>query len=302
MRVVITGGTGLIGRAFCRLLVESGYEVWVVSRSAELNPPITGVKVARWDGMSAEGWGPLVDNAYAVVNLAGENIGARRWTPAIRKGIRISRIKVGEAVMTAIHQANIKPLVLIQASAVGYYGPLENKVATEDTAAGSDYLAQLCVEWEGSTRDAEAMDIRRVVIRTGLVLSTQGGALGKLLLPFRLYAGGPLGSGRQWWSWIHLEDQIQSMKYLMENVRARGVFNTTAPEPVTMNQFGNTLAEVLKRPYWMAVPSFALELLLGEMSTVILDGQHAVPQRLLEAGYPFIYRELKPALENLLAE
>ena len=301
MRVLITGGTGLIGRALAAELVRAGYEVIVLSRHPERATGLpTGVQVERWDAVTAEGWGHLADGAHAIVNLAGENIAAGRWTEARKRRICESRLNAGRAVVQAVEAATHKPQVLIQASAVGYYGPHGDEEVTEETPPGDDFLARLAVEWEASTAPVEPLGVRRAIIRTGIVLSTAGGALPRMALPFRLFVGGPVGSGRQWFPWIHIADEVAAICFLMEEESASGPFNLTAPNPVTNAQFSRALGRVLKRPAFMPVPALALRLLFGEMASALLTGQRAVPRRLLALGFTFRFPEVLAALRDLL--
>jgi uncharacterized protein len=300
-RVVVAGGTGLIGREFCSRLLELNYEVVILSRQ-EIHTDHKAVIYARWDGKTVGAWQQYFENASAVVNLSGENIGAGWWTDERKQLILSSRVKAGKAITKAFEMTQSKPAVLLQSSAIGYYGSSGEQIVNETTPAGNDFLAKICLDWEGATQTVELMGVRRVVLRTGIVLSLEAGALPRLLLPTRLFAGGALGSGRQYWSWIHLADQINAMLYLMEHDQTSGVYNLTAPNPVRMSDFGKTLAAVLGRPYWLPVPAFALKLLLGEMSRLLLDSQRILPGRLEEAGYNFIYPEIRPALESLLRQ
>lgn len=301
MNVLITGGTGLIGRPLTRRLAELGHQVTVLSRKPGLHLAAPGVTLAGWDGHTTAGWGELVETSDVIINLAGENLGESRWTSERKAQIMSSRLDCGWAVSEAVQAAAHKPALLIQASAVGYYGPCDDRPLDESAPAGKDWPARVCVQWEDSTRTVEELGVRRVVLRTGLVLTARGGALQRLLLPFRLYAGGPLGSGRQYWSWIALEDEVDAIIHLMQNPAASGVYNLTAPNPVPMSEFGRVLADVLRRPYWLPVPGFGLKALLGEMSTVVLDGQRVLPRRLLDLGYTFHYDQLRPALQAALA-
>jgi uncharacterized protein (TIGR01777 family) len=202
--------------------------------------------------------------------------------------------------MAAIQEAKSRPRVLLQGSAVGYYGACGDEVVEESHSAGNDFLAEVCVEWEASTAGAEALGVRRPVLRTGLVLSDQGGALPRMALPFRLMAGGPLGNGRQWFPWIHVADEVGAIRFLIEREDAGGPFNLSAPDPLTSRDFGRALGRVLMRPSFAPAPGFALRLLLGEMADALLHGQRAVPRRLLDLGYVFRYREAVEALRNLL--
>ncbi len=302
MRVIITGGTGLIGRALAADLAAGGHEVILLSRAPERVTGLpTGGRAVGWDGHTAAGWGPLADGARAIVNLAGENLGAARWTAERKRRIRDSRLNAGQAVVQAVQAAGRVPRVVVQASAVGYYGPQGDQELAEEAPPGSDFLARLCVEWEASTAPVEAMGVRRVVIRSGVVLHAMEGALPRMLLPFKLFVGGPLGSGRQWISWMHIADEAAAIRFLIEKEEAAGAFNLTTPHPLTNADFGRVVGRVLGRPAWMPAPAFALRLALGEMATVVLDGQRVVPRRLLALGFAFRFPEAEAALRNLLA-
>jgi uncharacterized protein (TIGR01777 family) len=301
MRVIITGGSGLIGRALTDNLIANRHEVVILSRNPDQvrDLPVS-VKVIRWDGASADGWGHLADGAKAIVNLAGESIADGRWTDERKRQLYESRIKAGQAVVEAVKTTQVKPSIVLQASAVGYYGPRNGQEILEDTPPGNDFLAQLCVDWETSTAPVEELGVRRVILRTGIVLSTAGGALPRMLLPFKMFAGGPLGSGQQWFPWIHLADEVAAIRFLMEHPQASGPFNLTAPQPLTNAQFGRILGRVIGRPALMPTPSLALKLAFGEMSTVLLDGQQATPHRLQELGFKFNYPQAEPALKELV--
>ena len=302
MRVLISGGTGLIGRALTRALVDRGDEVVILSRSPQRHAAHLpqGVQLLAWDGRTPTGWGEIVNTVDAVVNLAGANIAEGRWTAARKRVIRESRLHAGHALVEAIRNATSKPRVLIQASAVGYYGPRGDEIVTEDTPPGSDFLAQLAVEWEASTREVEAWGIRRPIIRTGVVLSMEGGALPRMLPPFKLGLGGPLGNGRQWFPWIHMADEVGAILFLLDREDAHGPYNLSAPNPVRNEEFTRALGEILHRPTLFRVPAFALRLLFGEMATVLLEGQRAIPRRLLDEGYTFRYEDVRSALRALL--
>lgn len=306
MRVVITGGSGLIGGALARELGGAGHDVVVLTRSPtgpSGSPLPSGVRAAQWDGKTPAGWGPLLDGRdaeTAVVHLAGESIASGRWTPDKKRRIRESRVASGRAVLQAIREAATKPKVLLQGSAVGYYGPRGDEVIREDAAPGGDFLADVCKEWEASTAEAEALGVRRALLRTGVVLAREGGALPKMSLPFKMMAGGPLGDGRQWFPWIHLADEVGAIRFLLEREDARGPFNLTAPDPLTNRDFTRALAEALHRPGFMPAPGFALRLALGEMADMLLKGQRVVPLRLLELGYTFRFPAAAAALRDLL--
>jgi hypothetical protein len=303
-RVVITGGSGFIGRALTDELLKVGYEVIWLSRNRDKTRNVpSGVRVEKWDGRTAQGWGALANGATAIVNLAGESIGIPPipWTAARKERIRASRVDAGKAIVEAARAANEKPRVIVQASAVGYYGARGDEIIIEKNSAGSDFLSQVAMEWEASTAEVESLGVRRVVIRTGLPLHKKGGVFPFLVLPFKIFFGGPIGNGRQWLSWIHLADQISANRFLIENESARGAFNLTAPNPLTNADFGRVLARVLRRPFWFPVPAFALKLALGEMAeSLLLSGQRVVPERLQQAGYQFKFDDAERALRNVL--
>jgi hypothetical protein len=301
MRVTITGGTGFIGRALATSLAADGYEVVLLSRNPERAKGLPkNVQAVGWDAHTVEGWGPLAEGAAAIVNLAGESIAGGPWTAARKQRIRDSRVNAGKAVAEAVQAATRKPGVVVQSSAVGYYGPHGDEEVTEDTPPGGDFLAQVAVAWEASTAPVETMGVRRVIMRTGLPLSRKGGIFPFFILPFRFFVGGPLGSGRQWLPWIHLEDEIGAIRFLMDHPEAQGPFNLSAPHPVTNAEFSRTLSRVMGRPSFMRVPAFAFRTILGEMSTLILDGQRQMPRRLLDMGYRFRFPEVESALRDLL--
>ena len=300
MRVIITGGTGLVGTALSTYLVEKGYEVVTLSRSPNQAAAPAGVQVVQWDGKTAVNWGHLANGAAAIINLAGASIAGGRWTEERKREIINSRVNAGKAVVEAITQASHKPEFLFQASAVGYYGNGGDQLLTETAPIGSDFPANVTQAWEPATAAVEAMGVRRVVGRIGVVLSTNGGALPQMALPFRLFAGGPVGSGQQWLSWIHLDDLVHAIHFFMQNPDTSGSYNLAAPEPVRNKAFGKVIGSVLKRPFFMPAPAFALKLLFGEMSTILLEGQRVSADKLQKAGFTFIYPAVEPALADLL--
>lgn len=299
MKVVITGGSGLIGRALSTALLQQGDEVLVLTRNPQTARVLPGARAVGWDGVTASGWVDAADGAGAIVNLAGESLASGRWSAERKVRIRQSRVNAGKAVAAAVQEMPHKPGVVLQASGIGCYGSSDDRVIDESVPYGSDYLSSVCVDWEASTRAVEELNVRRAVLRTGIVLSRQGGALSPLLLTTRWFVGGPLGNARQWWPWIHIDDEVAAILFLIKQASASGIFNLVSPDPVRMGEFGRTLASVLNRPYWLPAPAFALKFLLGEMSTVVLDGQRAVPKRLLEAGFQFKYPNLHSALTSL---
>lgn len=302
MRILIMGGTGLIGRPLAAGLAVDGHEVIVLSRNPERATGLPdGVRAERWDARTAGGWAHLAEGAGAIVNLAGESIGSGRWTQERKERILDSRLDAGRAVVQAVEQATEKPGVLIQASGIGYYGSRGGEVITESASPGDDWLARVAVQWEASTEPVEALGVRRAIIRTGVVLDAGEGALPRMLLPFRLFVGGPLAGGKQWLPWIHLQDEVAAIRFLIDNPEARGPFNLSGPNPVTNGQFGRALGRVLGRPSFVPVPGFALKLLLGEMSTLVLDGQRAMPQKLLDLGFGFRFLVAEAALKDVLS-
>jgi uncharacterized protein (TIGR01777 family) len=242
----------------------------------------------------------LADGADAIVNLAGENIGAGRWTDERKQRILNSRLDAGQAVVQATELASQKPGVVIQASGIGYYGPRGKEELDETAKPGEDWLAQVAVQWEDSTLPVEGMGVRRAIIRTGVVLDAKDGALPRMVQPFRLYVGGPLGGGQQWFPWIHLVDEVAAIRFLIETPEASSPFNLVAPNPATNGQVSRALGRVLGRPAFMPIPGFVLRLMFGEMATLLLDGQRAVPRRLLDLGFQFRYLIVEAALKDVL--
>jgi uncharacterized protein (TIGR01777 family) len=301
MRAIITGGTGLIGRALAAQLAADGHEVIVLSRNPDRATDLpVGVQAERWDARTAEGWGHLANNAYAIVNLAGESLAAGRWTEERKQRIRDSRVNAGQAVTQAVEAASQKPSVVIQSSAIGYYGPRGDEEITEDDSAGTDFPSRVCVDWEGATARVDELGVRCPIIRSGVVFSKDAVAFRRMVLPFRLFVGGPIGGGRQWLPWVHIADEVSAIRFLMDHPDATGPFNLCGPHPVTNASFGRTLGGVMHRPSILPVPGFVLRIAFGEMATVLLDGQRAIPQRLLDLGFVFRFPKLESALKDLL--
>jgi len=303
MNIIITGGTGLIGKALTANLISHEHQVTILSRNPASSRVPQGASVVKWDSHTADGWERQAAESQVIINLAGESIGEKRWTKAQRERIASSRKSSGNAVVEAITKSSARsssmPKILVQASAVDYYGNPGDTELGERAPSGTTFLSQVCREWESSTQAVEALGIRRIVIRTGLVLSLAGGALPRILLPFKLFAGGPLGSGKQWYSWIHLHDEVEAIRFLIENDSTQGVYNLTAPEPLRNAAFGKAIARIFHRPYWIPVPAFALRLVLGEMSSLVLNGQKVLPTRLQKEGYQFQFGNIKDAFNNL---
>jgi uncharacterized protein len=257
--------------------------------------------MVAWDAKTTEGWAGVVEDSDAVVHLAASNLAEGRWSEARKREILNSRVLSGEALVAAISEAKKRPKVFVQASAVGYYGPREDQEIDESAGPGSNFLAQVAFEWETSSAPVERLGVRRTVARTGIVLSTQGGALPRILLPFKFFAGGKIGSGDQWWPWIHIADEVRALRLLIDQADAAGPFNLTAPNPVTNKEFAHAVGSVMGRPSMFPVPGPVLGMAFGEMSTVLLDGQRAIPRRLQELGFAFEFPTLEGALKDLLS-
>ena len=302
MKLVVTGGTGFIGARLCNQLDRQGHSLTILTRSVSAADSPNNTTIL-WQPGSPGTWErnleEAIDSSDGVINLAGEPIAGKRWSVVQKRRLRSSRIDTTRALVTAIGKAKKKPAFLLNASAVGYYGPRGDEVITEESGRGGDFLAGLCSDWEEEAKRAESYGVRVIRLRTGIVLG-KGGALAKMVPPFKLFIGGPLGSGKQWMPWIHLEDEIGMIQFLMENSNAHGAVNACAPNPVTMKEFCRTLGSVLNRPSWAPVPAFALRLLLGEMAEMLLTGQRAVPAAAERLGYRFRHPELREALENIL--
>lgn len=301
MRVIITGGSGLIGRSLVQLLGTQGYEIIVLSRCPTQTAQmfvqlgLIHIKTIGWDARSAQGWGNLITSESAIVNLAGATPAHWRWTRSYRARILESRLRAGEAIIQAMERHG-PPKVLVQASASGYYGDRGQELLTEACLPGQGFRAQVCQEWEASTALAQT---RRCIARTGLVLDTHAGAFPPLL-HFAQLLGRRLGDGQQWIPWIHKVDVARAIQFLLEQQSLSGPFNLCAPEAVTNRELLREVRHVLKRPSVFPLPAFALQVLLGELSTVVLDSQHLLPQRLIEAQFQFAYPQLMQALHDLL--
>lgn len=303
MRIAITGGSGFIGRRLVARLLERGDEVLVLSRRPEQARRVLGaspnLKLLEYDPYQPQSWASALEGYEAIVNLAGEPLASSRWTEAKKREIRRSRVETTQALVQALASLQQKPRVLLSSSAVGYYGSHpEGDPLTEADPPGQGFLAEVCQAWEAAARPAEELGIRLAILRTGIVLGPDGGALAQMLAPFQFFLGGPIGSGKQWVSWIHRDDWVSLACFLLQ--QGSGVFNATAPNPVQMEEFCRTLGQVLARPSWLPVPAPALELLLGEAAQVVLTGQKVIPQAALQLGFTFQYPHLKEALRQLL--
>lgn len=297
MKLVVTGGTGFIGSALCARLLEKGHTLTLLTRSS---PGDAGTATKRWlhwtPGAPGE-WEKVIDGADGVINLAGEPIAARRWTAHQKERIVTSRIETTGGLVGAIAKAQQKPKFLLNSSAVGYYGPRGDEPINEDAQVGAGFLAATTRDWEEEAKQAEPLGVRVICLRTGIVLGREGGALAKMIPPFKFYVGGPPGAGTQWVSWIHMEDEVGLILQLIESSQANGPVNATAPNPVTMKEFCQTLGKVMGRPSWVPVPAFVLRLTLGEMAEMLLTGQRVIPAAAQKLGYQFRYPNLFEALQ-----
>ena len=294
MKVVVTGGTGFLGRRLLAALLRKGHEVAVVTRDPGTAVVPQGARAVSWSDLAT-----AVDGAGGVVNLAGETI-AQRWTAPAKARIVGSRASAAERVGAALRAARRQPGVLVNASAVGFYGNRGNEELTETSGPGTGFLAETTVAWEEAARRAAPAGVRLVLPRIGVVLGEDGGALSKMLLPFRLGLGGPLGSGTQWMPWIHRDDLVGLLVAALEDPRFEGPVNATAPGPVTMREFASTLGRVLHRPAFAPAPAFAIRAAMGEMAALVLDGQKALPTKASSLGFRFLFESLEPALREIL--
>jgi len=306
MRYILAGGSGVIGSRLAASLLADGHEAVILSR----NPAGAGVRGARvvaWDARTATGWDDLVDGDTAIINLAGETIGGSSviplpgtWSAERRQRIKESRRDAGQAIVSAINAAVVKPRVVVQMSGIDYY-PTGDRPVTEDSPRGQQFLAEVVADyWEPSTAPVEALGVRRVVARTAPLLNLENGPLPASVLQFKLFAGGRLGSGRQWFSWIHLDDAVRALRFLAETEAARGVYNVAAPDQVTNAEFTKVLARVMRRPALIPVPEFALRLLLGDVSALVLEGRPVNVAKLQALGFTFRFPELEGALRDIL--
>lgn len=316
MKIVIAGGTGFLGRPLAEMYAEEGHDVRVLTRSLpdgeSRHDPGTGkpgvtrvgwVPGAAASARTADRWGACLDDADAVINLAGESIADKRWTAQRKAQLRDSRIVPTRAIARAITDSPKPPRVLISASGVGYYGAAGDEPKTEDSPAGTDFIARLCEDWEAEARRAADSGTRVVRLRTGLVLERSGGALAKMIPPFRFFAGGPIGSGRQYMSWIHRLDYLEMVRWIVETPAVEGAVNCTAPHPVTNREFAQALGRALRRPSLIPTPGFALKVLFGELAEpLLLTGQRVIPTRAQSHGYHFRYPEIDIAMRGIFGE
>ena len=304
MRVMIAGGSGLIGRKLIVELLQAHHEVLVLSRKPEnVQKIFPAIRVEFWDAKASSMLVNILDGAGAVINLTGESIAAKRWSSIQKQKILSSRIDSTRAIVNVIEQTHHRPSVFLNASAVGYYGNVSEGGVTEEYLKGKGFLPDVCEQWEMEAQKVQELGVRLVLLRSGIILDKNEGALHKLLFPFRMFVGGPLGDGRQWFPWIHVLDEVNAILYAMEHEQITGAINLSAPESVRLSDFCRVLGKVLHRPSWLSVPEFALRLMFGEMAGPLLfHGQKTIPKKLLKAGFKFQYPNLENALKDILRQ
>lgn len=301
-KIAITGATGLIGIELCNALKTRGEEVTIFSRNVESAKKVLGNKFSyiKWDYKNPVDWQESLRDKDVIIHLAGANLFGKRWTDAYKKTILESRELSTRSLVSAIKNSQSKVKVLISSSAVGYYGSRGDEILTESSGRGNDFLANVCEVWERETEKANEFGIRTVTLRQGIVLSKKGGALTKFLPAFNFFVGGPLGNGKQWFPWIHIDDLITGYLYALDNADISGLINAVSPRTIRMKEFANALGKILNRPSIFSVPKFALELLVGESASPILSSQRVIPQKLLDHNFKFKFEYLEEALKNLL--
>ena len=308
MKFVVTGATGFVGRALCEKLLEEGHEVTALTRDAAGSQQKLGARITAlaWGNPSETAWKQAVGTADAVVHLAGESVGGQRWTEDFKRKILNSRVETTRAIVDAIGQAESKPAVLVSASAVGFYGDCGDAIVTEETPPANDFLGTVCQQWEAEVKRVAAFGVRETRMRIGIVLG-QGGALEKMLRPlpvpfspWQFGLGGPMGSGRQWLPWIHLDDVVGLFYRAATDAEWHGPINTAAPNPVTNAEFAHAIGRILHRPAVLPIPGLVLKIMLGEFAEALLGGQRAIPQAAEKWGYRFAYADVNAALRSLL--
>ncbi len=301
-KIIITGATGLIGSRICKKLIDRSDELTIFTS----NPSVASGKIknakeyVKWNYQSPEEWKDYLTGKDAVIHLAGASIAGKRWNNNYKSLILNSREISTHNLVKAISEVQAKPSVFISSSAVGYYGSAGDEIITEEYKSGDDFLSGVCKAWESEAEKVEHFNIRRVSVRTGIVLSPNGGALKQMLPPFKLFLGGPLGTGSQWFPWIHIDDLVKIYLFALDNTLILGSINAASPNPITMNKFAKTLGKILHRPSLFKVPLFALRIVIGEAAEAVVASQRVVPLKLLESGFKFEYENLEPALKDLL--
>ncbi len=304
MKIAITGATGLVGSRLVAQLNQKGHQILVFTRNPTKAQRVfpasafSSLEIVQYTPQESGDWQQRVSGCDAVINLAGEPI-AERWSPQQKEAIMASRQIGTRKLVEAIAMAESKPKVLVSGSAIGYYGTSETAAFDETSNSGNDFLAQVCQNWEQEAQKVTELGVRLVILRIGIVLAN-GGALGKMIGPFKMFAGGPIGSGKQWFSWIHRDDLVNLICQAVEQEEMSGVYNATTPNPVRMGKLCQTLGEVMNRPSWLPVPDFVLEILLGDGAIVVLEGQQVLPKQTQATGFDYKYPELKPALAEIV--
>ena len=305
MKIAITGATGFVGSRLVERLSASGHQILVLTRNLAAAQKVfpksafPNLEIVAYTPTASGAWQEAIALCDGVVNLAGEPIAEKRWTPQQKQEILNSRKLGTQKIVEAIAKANPKPKVLVNASAIGYYGTSETATFDETSPPGKDFLAEVCQAWEAEAQKVTQAGVRLVILRLGIVLG-QGGAIAKMIAPFKVFAGGPLGTGRQWFSWIYLDDLVNLIIQALTKPEMEGVFNATAPNPVRMSELAQTMGEIMQRPSWLPVPRFALETLLGEGAMVVLEGQQVLPQRTQASGFNYQYSTVKQALKEIV--
>ncbi|MEH7384343.1 TIGR01777 family oxidoreductase [Bacillus sp. JJ1521] len=299
MKIAIAGGTGFVGKKLSDYLLDQQHEVFILTRNASKISHHPSLHYVEWLGANRSPESELQD-VDAIINLAGESLNSGRWTEARKRLIIDSRVTTTREILRIISSMQKKPNVLLNASAIGIYGTSEEETFTEETSRlGSDFLANTVSAWEQEANLAAEIGVRTCFLRLGVVLGDDGGALTRMVLPYTFFIGGTIGSGKQWLSWIHIDDVIRGMEFLLHHENLSGAINFTAPNPLQMKEFGQTIGKVLNRPHWLPVPGFALQLLLGEMSILVLEGQKVIPNKLIEHGFTFTFETVEKALRNV---
>lgn len=305
MKIAIAGATGFVGSRLVKRLQQEGHNVLVLTRNTAFAQKVfpskafPNVEIVAYEPTVSGSWQDAIAGCDGVVNLAGEPIAEERWTPEHKQKILNSRKLSTQKIVEAIAKASPKPTVLVNASAIGYYGTSETAAFDETSPSGNDFLAEVCQAWEAEASKVKDAGVRLVILRLGIILG-MGGALGKMITPFKLFAGGPIGTGRQWFSWIHIDDLVSLILQALTNPAMEGVYNATAPNPVRMTDLSQTMGDVMHRPSWLPVPAFALEALLGDGAKVVLEGQQVLPKRSVELGFDYQYPNLRSALAQIL--
>ena len=296
MNILIAGGSGFLGSALTKSFVSDGHKVFILTRGIK---KFQNAETIQWDAKTTNGWGQRIHEMDVVIHLTGKSLSTFPWTSATKKSFLDSRLLPGFALASAIQASSKRPSIFIQASGINYYG-LHGSLADESTPPADDFLAQLAVKWEDATRLLDDLGVRRIITRSAVVLDKKGSLLDLMSLPIKLFFGGAFGSGKQAMPWIHIQDWVGAIRYLIANENARGAYNLIAPAQTSNVEFNKTIAQVIHRPYWFRTPEFLLRNILGEMSVLILDGRFSQPKRLIESGYTFQFPSLLEALESLM--